>query len=201
MPRPAPTFQKEFPPSAARPFAHWCPASFHNHAIIQQRLIFILQPTRFFPLTPCSAAAVTRLRPASRLRLRSAAGASPPLLLALHKSSTVRPEQLPALKPGAYVIEDIDGGCSPVTFHVSGVRSAISVFSVDPHWPSASAKRRDCSPVPPQPNEDASPSVCCGLGQSPFLLYTHDKDDLISSVLHRGSGAAHASAINVRLDI
>lgn len=168
--------------------------------MIHQRLIFILQTTRFFPLRPCSTATVTRLRPSSRLRLRSAAGAIP-LLHALNESSAVHPEQLPALKPGAYVIEDIDGGCSPVTFHVSGVRSAISVFSVDPHWPSASAKRRDCSPVPPQPNEDASPSVCCGLGQSPFLLYTHDKDDLISSALHRGSGAAHASAINVRSDI
>ncbi len=80
------------------------------------------------------------------------------------------------------------------------MRSAISVISEEPHMPSAPAKRRDCSPVPPQPNQDASPSVCCGLGQSPFLLYTHDKVDFISSALHRGSGAAHASAINITSD-
>jgi hypothetical protein len=72
---------------------------------------------------------VTRLRLSSRLRLRSDAGAAP-LLLALDKSSPVHPEQLPALKPGAYVIEDIDGGCSPVTFHVSGVYALLSARSL-----------------------------------------------------------------------
>jgi hypothetical protein len=81
-------------------------------------LLSISQPTRFFPMKPCSQAIVTRLSSSSLLRLRALA--NPLSSRSFNISLPMLRQQLPALTPGAYVIEDDVSGCTPLKFHVSG---------------------------------------------------------------------------------
>jgi hypothetical protein len=80
---------------------------------------FISQPTRFFPLRPCSTASVLFLHTSSSFRLRALKDPHP-LSHSFNTSLSARRQQLPVLLPGDYVIEDQGGGCEPLQFRVSG---------------------------------------------------------------------------------